>query len=131
MSISSETNTLGGGTQETSKSADMVRNVKDTARRMADQQKESGAERIGGVAGAIHSAADELQQKKMPVAASYVHDAADRIDNAAARLRDQSLDDLLATINGFARDQPVVFFGGALVAGFALSRFIKSASMNR
>ena len=33
--------------------------------------------------------------------------------------------DLLAMVTKFGREQPVAFFAGAVVAGFALSRFIK------
>jgi hypothetical protein len=31
-------------------------------------------------------------------------------------------------VEGFAREQPVAFFGAAVLAGFALSRFIKSSA---
>jgi hypothetical protein len=32
------------------------------------------------------------------------------------------------SLNNFARSQPAAFFGGAVLAGFALSRFFKSSA---
>jgi hypothetical protein len=43
-------------------------------------------------------------------------------------LRERSLDDLMQSFGRFARTQPATFFGGAVVAGFALSRFLKSSA---
>jgi hypothetical protein len=101
--------------------------VKDRARKVAEQQKRAGADQIGGVARAIHGAAHEIEQE-LPQAAGFVHDAATKLEGAAASLRDRSVDDLIGTLNNFARSQPAVFFGGAVLAGFALSRFLKSSA---
>jgi hypothetical protein len=64
----------------------------------------------------------------MPQAATFVHDAATRLEGAAASLRERSVDDLLRSFNNFARSQPAALFGGAVLAGFALSRFLKSSA---
>jgi hypothetical protein len=60
--------------------------------------------------------------------ASYVHDAAVRLEDAAKTLRQRNVDDLVGEISRFARAQPVLFFGGAMLAGFALTRFLKSSA---
>jgi hypothetical protein len=99
--------------------------VKQGARKLAEQQKQAGADQIGGVARA--GAAREIEQK-MPQAAGFIHDAAARLEGAAASLRERSVDDLMRSLNDFARTQPAVFFGGAVLAGFALSRFLKSSA---
>ena len=101
--------------------------VKERARNVAEQQKQAGADQIGGVARAVHGAAREIEQN-MPQAAGFIHDAATRLEGAAASLRERSVDDLMRSLNDFARTQPAVFFGGALLAGFALSRFLKSSA---
>jgi hypothetical protein len=46
----------------------------------------------------------------------------------ASSLRERSIDDLVRSLNNFARNQPAAFFGGAVLAGFALSRFLKSSA---
>ena len=101
--------------------------LKQRARRVAEQQKASGAEQISGMAQAIDGAADELG-REMPQAAEYIHDMAGRLENAASALRERSVDDLIQQTSDFARRQPVAFFAGALLTGFALSRFLKSSS---
>jgi hypothetical protein len=101
--------------------------VKERALRVAEQEKKAGADQIVGVARAVHGAAREIEQQ-MPQAAGFVHDAAAKLEGAADSLRDRSVDDLIRSLNRFARSQPAAFFGGAVLAGFALSRFLKSSS---
>jgi hypothetical protein len=105
---------------------DIASDVKERSLRLAEQQKEIGAAGIDGVADAFHSAADELEHK-MPQAASYVRDAADRIEGVASKLKEHSVDGLLNEVGGFARTQPLLFFTGAVLAGITLSRFLKSS----
>lgn len=106
--------------------AQAAESAKAEARRIANQQKEAGADRLGEVAGAVHGAARSLETG-MPAMASYIHDAAAQLEGAATTLRHRSIEDLMEGIGNFARTQPVVFFGGAVLAGFALTRFLKSS----
>jgi hypothetical protein len=101
--------------------------AKAEARRIASQQKNAGADRLGEVAGAVHGAACSLEAG-MPQMASYVHGAAVRLEDAAKTLRQRNVDDLIDEVTRFARSQPVLFFGGAMLAGFALTRFLKSSN---
>jgi hypothetical protein len=109
--------------------AEAAETAKAEARRLASQQKEAGADRLGEVAGAVHGAARSLEAG-MPQMASYVHDAAVRLEDAARTLRTRNVDDLMGEISRFARSQPALFFGGAMLAGFALTRFLKSTAPN-
>ena len=59
--------------------------------------------------------------------AGYVHGAASRIESVSAALRDRSIEDLLQNAGRLARSQPAALFGGAVLAGIALSRFLKSS----
>jgi hypothetical protein len=106
--------------------AEAADQAKAEARRMAAQQKNAGADRLGEVAGAVHGAARTLEAG-MPQVASYVHGAAVQLEDAANMLRHRNVDDLLDGIGSFARSQPAVFFGGAMLAGFALARFLMSS----
>jgi len=62
-----------------------------------------------------------------PQVASYVHGAAAQLEDAAKTLRHRSVDELIDGIGSFARAQPAVFFAGAMLAGLALTRFLKSS----
>jgi hypothetical protein len=107
------------------------REVASTAARraetVAEEQKRAGADQAEGIARAIRRAADELQDTT-PMIAGYVRDGADYVQQTAAALRRRSVRELVGGVEGFAREQPVAFFGAAVLAGFALSRFVKSSA---
>jgi len=97
------------------------------AEEVAERQKRAGADRVDEMAKAVHGAADELG-KQMPQAAELVHAAASRIEQGAEAVRERNLGDLMGTINDMGRREPLALLGGAVVAGFAISRFLKSSS---
>jgi hypothetical protein len=99
------------------------------AEKVAERQKMAGAERADEMAKAIHAAADELG-KQMPEAAELVHAAASRFEQGADALRERNLREIVGTFSEMGRKEPLALFGGALVAGFAVSRFLKSSSDN-
>jgi hypothetical protein len=104
--------------------------VAEEARSFAAEQKDEGAERLDGVAQAIHSAAQQIG-RELPQAAGYIHDAAARLEEASSMVRERSLDDLVGMVDDFAHRQPAAFFGGSVLAGFLLSRFLKSSNVRR
>ncbi len=117
--------------QAAAAASEFVQPVKDKARDFAEEQKQAGAERLGGVARAIHQAADQLEQDLPPQAGAYIHRAAEGIERVSSTIRERSLGDLVGTLETFARRQPVAFFGGAVLTGFVLSRFLKSSADSR
>jgi hypothetical protein len=114
--------------QEVEKQAtDLADQVKSKARDVAEQQKLASADQIGGVADAMGAAAGELHEQ-MPQAAEYVEKVAGQLSAASSALRERSVDEVLGTLDEFARRQPAMFFAGAVATGFALSRFAKSSA---
>ena len=103
--------------------------VKEKAIEVAEQQKDAGADQVGHFAQAMHGAASALE-KEMPQLANYVHDAGQKLESLADDLRNGSVDDLMDRFGSYAKDQPALVFGGAMVAGFALTRFLKSSAKN-
>jgi hypothetical protein len=103
-----------------------VEPLKNRMREIAEQQKDAGADQISSIADAVHDAAHELEGK-LPAAADYIHSAAERLERASSDMRNRDVDDLLSVCSDFARREPAAFFGGAMIAGFALTRFLKSS----
>ena len=91
----------------------------------AQAPKAAGIETVEGISRAVHKAADEIDRES-PAVAGYVRDAASNIDKVAKGLREHSVGELIEMATQFGRQQPVAFFAGAMVLGFALSRFVKS-----
>jgi hypothetical protein len=106
---------------------DTITQTEQKAEQAAERPKQTGANQVDQVAQAVHGAADELQQQ-MPKAAEFVHAAASRLEEGAGALRDRSLRDLMGTFNDLGRKEPLAVFGGAVLAGFAISRFLKSSA---
>lgn len=103
--------------------------VKDKAIEVASQQKDAGADRLQTAGRAIHGAARELESS-MPQIAGYVHDVGKQLENLASDIRGGSIDELMSKLGALSKDQPALVFGGAMLAGFALSRFLKSSAQN-
>ncbi len=92
-----------------------------------DQQKTAGADQLSGIAKAVQTAATDLQDKS-PQVARLVGDAASSVDRFASDLRNRDVRDVLDQVTSFARQQPVAFFAGSVLAGLLLARFLKSES---
>ncbi|HEU4659397.1 MAG TPA: hypothetical protein VFS63_01915 [Pseudolabrys sp.] len=101
--------------------------IKEKARATAEDVKAAGADQIAGVTRAVHGAADQLGQE-LPKAAGFIHAAAEKLEGASAGLRDKSVEEIVDSFGNFARRQPAVAFASAVLAGFALSRFLKSSA---
>jgi len=102
---------------------------RDEVAELAEQRKSAGADRLEGFAMAVRKAADELKEQS-PEVARYAQQAAEGLERTSASVRERSAGEIASTISDFARRQPLAFFGGAMVAGFALSRFMKSSAEN-
>jgi len=92
---------------------------------VAESGKKAGLEQLEHVTEAAEQVAKDLQDQA-PMIADYVRDAACRIDDMGRALREKTVGDLLTTATDFGKKQPMMFFAGAAVLGFALSRFVRS-----
>ena len=92
-----------------------------------EEQKAAGADFVAGMAGAIRRAANEFDSD-VPQAAQYIRLAADQIDTVSDAFRRRDVSQLLSEVQGFARRQPTAFLGAAVIAGFAVVRFLKTSA---
>lgn len=94
-----------------------------------NEQKSAGADYLGTIASAVQRAAGEFESD-VPQAAQYIRQAAGQIETVADAVRQRDMRELLGEVQQFARRQPTLFFGGAVILGFAALRFFKSAAPN-
>ncbi|HWL82715.1 MAG TPA: hypothetical protein VNR89_17335 [Roseomonas sp.] len=106
---------------------DLIATAQEKVEQVVEQQKEAGAEQGRHLADAVRRVADDLEDAS-PEIARHVRSAADSVDSMANALRERSVGDLVSQVNAFAHRQPVAFFGAAMVAGFALTRFARSSA---
>ena len=112
--------------------------AKDQARRLAEQAKERGrsmlhdqkgnvVSQFGTIAGALRDTARSLDSRDEHTAGRWVNQAADGLDRLADTLERRDIDTLMRQAGDLMRRQPAVFIGGAVAAGFLMSRFLKSS----
>lgn len=109
-----------------------VTQSKSFVSRQLQQQTVQWGRQVESVAEDLRTVSDQLRANPAAgIAATYVDQGADAIAGLGRYLTDADLDRLLADAETFARRRPLVVAAGALVVGFAASRFIKSSSARR
>ena len=99
--------------------------AKDKVGEVVGQRKSIGADYIGSIAQATQQAAMAFDND-LPQAANYIRQASEQIQGVADNVREKDVRELVGEVQEFARQQPTLFFGGAVVLGFAALRFLKS-----
>jgi len=122
----------GGGTRGTlndakDRAAQMASQAKEQGKAMAAQQKDAAAAQIDSVVSAVRDTARHMENGQSGQVGRYVGMAADRLESFGRQLREKDIDALLEDAQTFAHRSPLAFFGGSVVAGFLLARFLKSS----
>jgi hypothetical protein len=89
------------------------------------QHKVTGA--IGDFANAIRRASDDLNQHNQGMAAQLLTRGADSLEGLSHTLDGKSPGEMLNAVRDFGRRHPVAFIGGAVLAGLAVGRFVRSS----
>jgi hypothetical protein len=101
--------------------------LKEKALEVANEQKDLGADHLRLLARAMRGASEAVEGD-IPQFAGYVKKLSGQLERTSSDLRDCELDEVAQTVSDFAKRNPALVFGGALLAGLALTRFIKSSS---
>jgi len=105
---------------------DAVVDQANQVRDRAQSAKEHTADRIRGVATQFRSMGDTLREED-PVIAKVATRASDSIESVAKYVGSASTQSFIRDTEQLARRQPLLFFGGAFLAGLAAGRFLKSS----
>jgi hypothetical protein len=116
--------------RETAQNA--VNQGKSLLGKQVDDRTTQIGQQIGSVAQDLRNVGDQLRQSgAVGAAAGYVDQGADLVDRVAQYLQDADSDRLIGDLENYARQRPWVIAAGALVLGFAASRFLKTSSARR
>lgn len=91
-----------------------------------NEHKGVGADYVSGVASTLRQVAGEFD-RQMPFAATYIRTAADQVDTVADGIRSGDVSQLVRQTQRFAREQPTLVAGVAMLAGFGIVRLIRNA----
>jgi hypothetical protein len=129
---STGSSTSSGGSPDRLQQAasDIVDKTTETVSNRVDDQATGQLQRAGDVLGslaqAVRQSGDQLRDQQ-PQVASVADTAAGQIDRVASHIRESRPKDLLQDVEQFARQQPAVFLGGALLVGAVAARLLKAS----
>jgi hypothetical protein len=101
--------------------------LKEKALEVAKEQKDVGADQLKLLARAMQGASKAVADE-VPQFASYVKKLSGTLERTSDSIREKELDELGETLSDFAKRNPALVFGGALLAGLTFSRFLKSST---
>jgi hypothetical protein len=99
----------------------------DKVNEQVSAQQRAGSDYAMRFAKNIRGAAKAFEQDT-PIAARTIEMAADYVEDAAGKMRNGSLNDVMDGVTSFARRQPAAFLGLSVLAGFAVVRFLKASA---
>ncbi len=119
-----------------STAAGIVGQAKDKATSLLDTQKTSLAAGIGTVADSIRHIGENLrgdneENQIAGAAAKYGDSLAEQVENISHYVENKNFKELARDLEQFARRNPGLFAGGALVLGILTARFLKSSDSGR
>lgn len=107
---------------------EMAETAKDHATASAEETAEAArddvVENADDVADAAQAARGEFEPNSFE--AEALRQIETQISSVTSRLREKPVDEMLDDVGAFARRNPLLFLGGAALAGFATMRFLKS-----
>lgn len=107
--------------------ADVASGMSDQVMGILNDQLGVGAKSATRFAGSMRVAADDLKHEN-PMLAGLVGGFAHNVDHYAARLEDQTVQELAKGASDLTRRQPALMFGLAALVGFFAFRTFKNAS---
>lgn len=120
----------GLGHEAAAKSKEKVSELRSEAeykaKNKASEQKEQITSGLHAISDALRRGTDSLPEEQRQYG-SVVNTVADKIDDASSYLEDRDVEELTFEARRFAREHASIFIGGAVLAGFAGARFLKSS----
>ena len=127
-------NTPGSGSGSTrdkvrGKAAEVAGMAKEKIADQYDQKKDRAMNEVEHLASALRRAGENLRDEgNSSIGAAVLSRVAGRLESVGSSMEGKDLDGLMRDVERLARRNPAAFIGGAMLLGFAASRFLKSSS---
>jgi len=106
----------------------LTQQVRQQATEQFETQKDRLVDTLDTVALLLHQAGEHADLQDKATLSGYVNKASGQLNQWSETLREREATQLLDDAVQFARRQPMLFFSGALAAGFAGARFFRSST---
>lgn len=97
----------------------------------AEQQKERATNQLRDIGSALHETSSTLRDREQDSVARVMEGAANQVERFSGYLREHSVDEMISEVEYYARREPELFLGGAMLLGLVGARFFKSSSPER
>lgn len=101
------------------------------AENLFSQQRDSAAEQTGKLGSVFQKMADEFDNQQQPFFSNQARKLANTTDRVTQQLREKDLRSICDDAQRYSRREPALFIGGAIAAGFLVSRFLRSSSQHQ
>ncbi|WP_404465313.1 hypothetical protein LG331_03395 [Vreelandella aquamarina] len=105
--------------------------IKDAAREQAEsvyeRQRDNAANHTHTLGTVLKNAADEFDRQQQPFCSEQARKLAGHTERLSQHMRDKDLHSLCRAAEDYGRREPAMFIGGAIAAGFLVTRFLRSS----
>jgi len=108
--------------------AELREAVRRQAEGLFERQKDAAAEQARKVTTVLHKMADEFERQEQPYFSGCATELAKCSDTFTRTLKERDAATLWQQTRTCGRQHPALFMGGAVAAGFLVSRFLRSSS---
>jgi len=105
----------------------LAHRASETGFQQVDRRREQAADAVDRLAQSIRKVSVDIGEQQ-PAIGDVVDTTAEQAERLAGYLRRTDARQMLDHVQGYARRQPLLFVGGAFLAGLAASRLLKAAS---
>ena len=109
----------------------LAEEAKQQAQGQLAAQKTRATDGLRSLSTALQEASSQLREEDQDALARYTDTAAEQLGQFAELLRERSVGELLREAKRYARREPALFLGGAVVLGFFGGRFLRSSRPGR
>lgn len=113
--------------QAKDQAAQLAEKAKQQAKTQVAGQKDRATEQLVSIGSALHQTSENLRQENQDALAGYVGQAAQQVEKLSDYLRTRTVGELLSDAETYARREPALFLGGAMLLGLFGARFFKSS----
>jgi hypothetical protein len=100
----------------------------EEVKQAADSAKHRASERVRAWGSAVRSIAHHLRATDERVIANYAERASERIEDFAGFIETADPQKVMQKTESIARSNPFAFYGGSLILGLTIGRFIRSST---
>lgn len=94
----------------------------------AEGAQQDVAASLKALGGALRAASEYLAENDQQTESKFALEASGGLDRLSSSLKNKPLRDVLGELQSFGRQNPGTLLAGSVLAGVALSRFVKSSS---